>query len=101
MGPPKNDTWKKTLLAGPALENERGVGAAKSEGIRERVFHRGLARFVRNVVEIAGAIRRFLVYRRPQNPFAYTLDTESPLPTAPSPQHTPLTRPSAPPRVPL
>src|SRR5712664_1942336 len=55
------------LLAGPAFENQRGVGAAKSEGVRERVFYRRLARFVGNIVEIASRVGGLLIDGRRQN----------------------------------
>ena len=52
------------LLSAPALENQRGVGAAESERIRERVLDGGFARIVGNVVQIAlriGSSRRLIV----------------------------------------
>ena len=51
----------------PALEEQRGVGAAETERIRERVLDLGFARVVRNVIEIALRIGSFLVDRRRQN----------------------------------
>ncbi len=53
----------------PALENERGVGAAKPKGIRQGVFKISRSRMVRHVVEITCRIgmrvinggRQFLV----------------------------------------
>src|SRR6266581_1870883 len=44
------------LLSRPAPENERGVGAAKSKGIRKRVFDRCLASMIRYVIQIAFGI---------------------------------------------
>ena len=46
-------TIKLMLLPGPPLENQGGVGAAETEGIRQRVFHFRFARDIGNVVEIA------------------------------------------------
>src|ERR1700676_966776 len=64
-------------LAGPALENERGVGAAKPKGVGKRVFQRGLAGFVRNVVQIASRVRRLLVDRGRQNLVAQRQDADA------------------------
>ncbi len=55
------------LLFVPALEEQRGVGAAEAERIRERVFDFRFARLVRNVIEIARRIGIFVVDRRRQN----------------------------------
>src|SRR2546426_284208 len=43
------------------LEQERGVGAAKTEGVRKRVADVGLTRLVRHVIEVAVRIRYFVV----------------------------------------
>ena len=40
-------------LGGPALEEQRAVGAAETEGIAEGIFHAGFTRVVRNVVQVA------------------------------------------------
>src|SRR5690349_13327160 len=45
------------LISRPAPENERGVGAAKSKGIRKSVFDRCLASMIRDVIQIAFGIR--------------------------------------------
>src|SRR5690349_6201346 len=44
------------LLSRPAPENERSVGAAKSKGIRKRVFDQRSACMIRHVVQIAFGI---------------------------------------------
>src|SRR5215467_856807 len=44
------------LLPRPAPENERGVGAAKTKGIRKRILNRSFARMLRHVVQIAFGI---------------------------------------------
>src|ERR1700756_2250690 len=65
------------LLPGPALENQGGVGAAKTERIRESVIHGGLARNVGNVVEITVRIRLFLIDRRRQGLIAQRKNTNA------------------------
>src|SRR5712691_896333 len=60
-------TLKGMLFAGPALKNERGVGAAKPKGIRKRVFHGRFARVIRNVIQIALGIRSLVIDGRRQN----------------------------------
>ena len=51
----------------PALEEQRGIGAAEAEGIRERVFDVGLARVVGHVIEIASRVGMLVVDGRRQN----------------------------------
>src|SRR5271154_1382696 len=51
----------------PSFEDQRGVGAAETKGIRERVMHLGLARVVRDVVQIARGIRILVVDGRWKN----------------------------------
>src|SRR5690242_4016605 len=65
------------LPAGPALENQRRVRAAKSEGVRERVLDGSLARFVGNVVQVALGVRCFLVDRRRKDLIAQCEDTDT------------------------
>src|SRR5258707_15323371 len=55
------------LLAGPALENQRGVGAAKSKRIRKRVVHLLFARVIRLIVQIASRVRIKLIDGGGQN----------------------------------
>src|SRR6266568_4839853 len=57
----------KLLLPRPPLENERGVGAAKSKRIRKCVLHGCLARAIRNVIQVALGIRIFEIDGRRQN----------------------------------
>src|SRR6266404_1189660 len=80
---------KTELLAGPALENQRRVGAAKSEGVRERVFDGSFARFVGDVVQIASRVRRFLVNGRRQDLIAQGQHADPRLQAARSPQQMP------------
>ncbi len=57
-------------LPGPALgpENQRGVGAAEPEGIRQHVGDLALARLLRHEVDVAGRRRVFEVERRRRPP---------------------------------
>src|SRR3984957_21009355 len=55
-------------LAGiPALEQQRGVGAAKAEGVRQRVLDGRLAHVIWDVVQIAFRVRRLLIDRGRQH----------------------------------
>src|SRR5690348_5018712 len=57
-------SYRTTLVVEPA-NDERGVVAAEAERVRQRdVELRCVTRLVRNVVEIAVGIRRFVVDRR-------------------------------------
>src|SRR4051812_10276162 len=58
-----------SLLFKP-LKEERGVGAAEAEAVRERVVNARLARLVRHVVEVALGVWVDVVDRRRQLPFA-------------------------------
>src|SRR5258707_61255 len=60
----------RPLFARPAAENERGVGAAKSKGIRKGVFHRRLARVFRHVIQIAFGIGIFKINGGREDPIA-------------------------------
>src|SRR5579864_1259313 len=51
----------------PALEDQRRVRATESEGVREGVAHFGLARLVRNVIEVACWVRILVIDRRRQD----------------------------------
>ena len=50
----------------PALENQRGIGAAKAEGVRQGIVKRCFARMVGHVVEIACRVRMRVVNGRRQ-----------------------------------
>src|SRR5260370_29779501 len=64
------------LLAGPALKNERGIGASKSKGIRKRVFHGRFARMIRNVIQITLGIWSLVIDRGWQNLVAQREDAD-------------------------
>src|SRR5215472_5649486 len=55
------------LFPCPAPENQRGVGAAKSKGIRERVLDRSLASVIGHIVQIALRIWSFKIDGRRQS----------------------------------
>src|ERR1700753_4002676 len=65
------------LFPGPALENQRGVGAAKTERVRKRVFDVRFSRDIRNIIEIALRIRRFEIDRRRRNLIAQRQHTDT------------------------
>ena len=70
---PQNDNENQTtrnrekLFAGPAFENQRGIGSAKAKGIGKCIIHGGFARHVGHVVQIASGIGLLLVDRGRQN----------------------------------
>src|SRR5882724_1732120 len=64
----RND--KSGLFPRPALENQRGVGSAKSKRIRKRVVHCMFSGMIRDVIQITFRIGIKLVDRRRQNPVA-------------------------------
>src|SRR5256885_3056336 len=70
--PAENPVLQKSfaLLARPALEYQRGVGAAKSKRIRKRVVHCMFSGMIRDVIQITFGIGIKLVDRRRQNPVA-------------------------------
>src|SRR4029077_17979446 len=77
------------LFAGPAFENQRSVGAAKSKRIRQRVFEGSFARLVGHIVQIACRVRRFLIDRRRQNLVAQRQHTDAGLEAARAPEQMP------------
>src|SRR6266566_4443508 len=58
---------KGMLLAGPTLENQRGVGAAKAKRIRQRELDRRFARVIRHIIQIALGIGSFQIDGGRQN----------------------------------
>src|SRR5579872_4029760 len=67
----------KSVLPGPALENQGGVCAAEAEGIRKSVFDRGFASHVGDVVQIAFGIRGFEIDCGRQNLIAQGEDADA------------------------
>ena len=73
---------RMTILVGsslpvPALEKKRGVGAAEAERIRKRVLNFRFARMVRNVIEVARRVGRFLIDRGRKNLIAQGENTDA------------------------
>src|SRR2546421_1126465 len=60
-------TQKGMLLAGPALENQRCVGTAKTKRIRKRILDRRFARVIRHIVQVALGIGSFQIDGGRQN----------------------------------
>src|SRR5260370_985566 len=58
---------KGMLFAGPTLEDQRGVGAAKAKRIRKRVFDRRFARLIWDIVQVALRIGILQIDGRRQN----------------------------------
>src|SRR5712691_13315569 len=75
-------TQKGMLLAGPTLENQRGVGAAKTKGIRERVLDRSLARVIRDIIQIAFRVGSLQIDGGRQNLVAQREHADAPFESA-------------------
>src|SRR5437867_5861429 len=70
-------TMKSCLFSGPAPENERGVGAAKSKRVRKSVLNRRFARVIRYVIQIAFRIGIFEINGRRECLIAQRQDTNA------------------------
>src|SRR5438552_18310759 len=82
-------TQKGMLLARPAFENQRSIGAAKAKGIRKRVLDRRFARMIRHVVQIALRIGSFQIDGGRQNLIAQRQYANARFQTASTPEQMP------------